>query len=550
MPLDLDSESTDCRMNAESPNDLGEPAADVSRGLPARSPLLAAWGMVTGLLLAFEGFLLAGFGAGFVNATASGTGVAGLLVGLWMVLAVRGVARRRLVTFIGLGLAWVWLIGRVIYDLPATSTNLVVLTFMAPSVGIPVHLGLAAFVITGGPIALARTVGVYRSWQRRRSLQRSSPSLWPMAGVAVRIASIVAATLAVPHLVWSTRDQQIDELAQRYARLEEGQAHPVDFGACTIVFLGYQLTDRAASAKSQAEREARYEQSWADAMADLSSVARAGARYVRVGASGDHLLEEHADQEVIDDRYMTEVRRTGIPLVLVDCQHPKVLGKRRLDWSDFCRFQRRRIEYYQRRYHPAVYFVACEPMTYHTGVLSRETAFSADAWATQLSAMCRLVKSIDTTTRTGICLLVMENSKPEWKVWSVMRNLPELDILGVEVYQPKNFGQTQERLETFGHPRATGKAFWIAETYNGWALASERRWDQDAAWLKVADSFAGGVTAEAVLVWTFGAFVPQGSFYHVVNGTLHEHWQGDERLSPVGQAFADLQRRPRSNARQ
>jgi hypothetical protein len=173
----------------------------------------------------------------------------------------------------------------------------------------------------------------------------------------------------------------------------------------------------------------------------------------------------------------------------------------------------------------------------------REATFSADSWVEQLSAMCRLVKSIDPTTRTGICLLVMENSKAEWEVWSKMRTLPELDILGVEIYEPKNFRQTLDRLEAFGHPRETGKAFWIAETYNGWALASERRWDQDAAWLNVAADFAQVAGAETVLVWSFGAFVPGGSFYKIIKGTLHERWGDGEHLSTVGQAFAGLQDR-------
>jgi hypothetical protein len=158
--------------------------------------------------------------------------------------------------------------------------------------------------------------------------------------------------------------------------------------------------------------------------------------------------------------------------------------------------------------------------------------------------MCRLVKSIDPATRTGICLLVMDGNKPEWDVWARMKTLPELDILSVEIYSPENFQQTEERLKEFGHPDAGGKTFWIAETYNGWALCGDRRWDQDVAWLHVASDFAGATRAEAVLVWTFGTFVEGGNLADYGKGGLAARWQSARRLSAVGRGFADLQTGP------
>jgi hypothetical protein len=123
-----------------------------------------------------------------------------------------------------------------------------------------------------------------------------------------------------------------------------------------------------------------------------------------------------------------------------------------------------------------------------------------------------------------------------------MKTLPELDILSVEVYAPENFRQTLDRLDRYGHPREAGKAFWIVETYNGWALCGDRRWDLDADWIRVTDGFARHTRAEAVLVWTFGAFVPGGSFWDFGKGRLHERWAGTQRLSPVGEAFQQVAR--------
>ncbi|MBE3071225.1 MAG: hypothetical protein IMZ66_13400, partial [Planctomycetes bacterium] len=107
--------------DVEPPARDGVPAAvaGAASGGRRRSRLLAVATIVSGLLTAFVGFVVFGMGMGFANCTACGTGAAGFVVGLWMVLAARGVARRRLVTFVGLGLAWAWLVGRVVTDFPA-----------------------------------------------------------------------------------------------------------------------------------------------------------------------------------------------------------------------------------------------------------------------------------------------------------------------------------------------------------------------------------------------------------------------------------------------
>lgn len=523
----------------------GAAAAGASSDGRRRSLLLAVGTVVGGLLTAFVGFVVFGMGMGFANCTACGSGAAGFVVGLWMVLAARGVARRRLATFVGLGLAWAWLIGRVVTDFPAVASSLVVVVFLLPAVGVPVVLAWAASVLLTAVAGLVRAIGAYRRWRLARADGPRLRGGRSVLGVGIRLALLVAVTFAVPPLAWNARGRTIAELAARYAPAAGPQRPTADFGVCSVVFLGYELSQQdPGPSRPRAERLAACADRVADARADLAAIAAAGARYVRMGASGDPLFEGDPDrvafQEALDDAYMDEVRRTGIPAVLVDCQHSQRLPKRP-DWQEFCGFQRRRIEYYQRRYRPSVYLVVCEPMSYHHFTLAPAAAYSAEAWASQLADMCRLVKSIDPATRTGICLLVGEGSKPEWDVWTRLKTLPELDILSVEIYEPANFGQTEERLREFGHPADTGKAFWIAETYNGWALCGDRRWDHDAAWLHVARDFASTVRAEAVLVWTFGAFVRGGSYYDYMKGRLHRPWEAGGGLSAVGQAFADLQ---------
>ena len=362
-----------------------------------------------------------------------------------------------------------------------------------------------------------------------------------IVGLTMAVVALIGVTLAGPHVIWWGRGETIDELTRKYQTPEGAPVRAVDWGTCSVVFLGYELSRHdAEKTENRNEKSAIYQRTMSDALADLEAIAMAGSQYVRVGASGDHLLLPNEVQESLDDRYMEAVRATGIPLVLVDCQHAQALGKR-LEWDEFCKFQRRRIEYYQRRYHPAVYIVACEPLTYHQFTLASEATFSADAWAIQLREMCQLVKSIDAQTRTGITVLVMDGKDPEWDVWTHLSDGPELDILSVEIYSPENFQQTEDRLAKYGHPEDVGKSFWIAETYNGWALSGKRRWDQDAAWLRVVNTFAQHTHAEAVLVWTFGAFIPGGNYYDFVKGRLHQLWDQGGRLSVVGQEFAALQ---------
>jgi hypothetical protein len=525
------------------PRQAGPPEGAARAG--RRRSLILAFGIVAaGLMTAVVGFFLFGVGMGFANATASGTGAAGIGVGLWMVMAVRGVARRRLATFVGLGLAWAWLIVRAAMDLPAVAVSGIVVVFLIPAVSVPVLLAWAAAVAAVGAGCMVRMIGSLVRWRRGPAAQRRGLAR-PALGLAVRLSLLAAVTLLVPPLVWTERAHRIAELARRYAPPEGESRRRPDFGACSVVFLGYELTQQdPGPSGTREQRLAACGNRMADAKADLASIAAARARYVRVGASGDHLFAGDADrtamQETIDDEYMDAVRRTGIPAVLVDTQHPQRLP-RRLDWQEFRQFQRRRIEYYQRRYHPNVYMVVCEPMNYHYFALRPDAAYSAEGWAAQLSDMCRLIKSIDPATRTGICLLVMEDKKPEWDVWARMKTLPELDILSVEIYEPENFRQTEDRLREFGHPSRFGKTFWIAETYNGWALCGDRRWDQDVAWLRVARDFALAVRAEAVLVWTFGSFVDGGNFYDYGRGRLHRRWESGGGLSAVGQVFADLQ---------
>lgn len=510
---------------------------------PARLlPILGISAGVTTLLVGLGMFLI---GMGFANVSASGTGTAAIFVGIWTVLATRNLRRNRPGTLVCLAVAWMWMVVRFVWDSTGTVSTLVVVLFALPAISIPLAMGWIAASVAFG-VGLTR-----RLYRLRGKLKWSAENRASFVAPTLKFAALFFLAVWIPYGLSAQRGQTIDRLAREYApgtnvagvarsgsnSTEFGKA-PVK-GTCTSVFLGYQLTDLRTGG-DRAKLEAFYSNRIADAKADLAASVKAGARYIRVGASGDHLLVPHPDQERVDDEFMAAVRATGLKTVFVDTQHPQICKKRRLSWNEFCGFQRDRISYYMKRYEPDVYYVVCEPLTYHAFTLTRETKPSTNDWTVQLEQMCKLVKSIRPATRTAICLLVQPDRDLEWEVWNRLKTLPELDIVGVEIYEPEQFAQTEERLRRYGHPKASGKSFWIAETYNGWALASARDWNQDAAWLKVTSDFGRKVEAESLLVWTFNSFLPGGCFISFEPGKLARQWAANPTLSVVGQAFEKL----------
>lgn len=504
-----------------------------------RHTAIASTAFLLGCVTIILGGLLGLIGFGFANPSPCGTGATAVMVGLWSVFAFRGLRLGRGHTLIGLSLAWFWLAVRIGTTFSKIAGSALVMGLLLPGLTVPLGVAWAILLLVFAALMLKR---LWNLRQRRKAGaiagERSFSNRQAVRAV-ILLTTLVIVTWLAPRAAAYVRGEQIAKLAKHYP-LEAGKPAPI-FGACTGVFLGYELTQHHGSDSTDgAVRRTGYDLALGDAEAELDSIVAAGARYVRMGASGDQLLENKPEQEAVDDRFMAAVKKTGLKTVLVDTQHPQVLRNHKLDWTAFCKFQRDRINYYTRRYRPDVYFVVCEPLSYHRFCLTPETSFSADAWAAQLSEMCRLVKSINPATRTGICVLVGADNEREWDVWTRMKSLPQLDILSVEIYSPDDFARTEDRLRKYGRPQELGKAFWIAETFNGWALGGGRREDQDAAWLEVADHFARHVGAETVLVWTFGTFVPGGSFLDIGSGRLNARWESAGRLSEVGLAFKKL----------
>lgn len=503
-----------------------------------------AWlSILVGALTSLLGLGLAVLGMGFANATASGTGVAAFLLGIWQVAAFRGLRRRIITTEFGLTLGWCFLLGRMVFDLPATASAFVLAAFLLPLITVPLALAwmVTSAVFLGGLVL--RLVGRWRAAALTAEAPPPNKRFWPVARVFLALLIVVGFTFVIPELVWLDRGKKIDDLVRRYSsQTLSVRKQQVEWGACTMAFLGYSLTEKIKKAPPDlATVRQRLAPSLRDSLAEVSSLDKAGAAYLRVGASGDHLLKTNWWQEAIDDEFILAIQRTGKKLVLVDTQHPKVCRDVKLSWEEFASFHTRRVDYYQQRYTPSVYIVVCEPLSYHGFVLKPGETFSPDRWATLLTGAVRRIKHANPETRTGICLLVGNDKRPEWDVWNRMKQVAELDLLSVEIYQPEDFELTSKRLQESGHPRQFGKEFWIAETYNGWALASARRWDQDERWLQAVAGFADQTEAGGVLVWSFGTFIEDGSFFEFFHpGRLADRWHGSEQLSSVGRAFADL----------
>ncbi len=210
-----------------------------------RSWLLAIVACTAGLLTALLGFVLAGVGMGFANATASGTGMAAVFVGLWTSLAGRGISRCRRVTYLGLSLGWLWLLIRIVWDWPATASSGIVVLFLVPALSVPL---IAIWLVL---VTVAGFAGAVRCWKMVRhgrscdSGDRQRSRYRTATGLAVRLAVLMAVTSLIPRLVWQDRGQKLQALAERYAPGPQQAGKAPVFGACSMVFLGYELTQHA-----------------------------------------------------------------------------------------------------------------------------------------------------------------------------------------------------------------------------------------------------------------------------------------------------------------
>jgi len=260
---------------------------------------------IAGLVTALLGFVLAGVGMGFANATASGTGMAAVSVGVWTVLAAKGIAGGRRATYLGLSLGWLWLLIRIIWDWPATASSGIVLLMLVPALSVPL---VAVWLVL---VTVAGLAGAVRSWRMIRHGRPSAPNDRQRSrhrtaiGLAVQLTVLVAVTLVVPRWVRQDRGQKLQALAEQYSSGPQQAGKAPVFGACSMVFLGYELTQHAPAGQGrEAAREAACASALRDVNAELASFVQAGSKYVRVGASGDQLVEDKPDQERVDDQYV------------------------------------------------------------------------------------------------------------------------------------------------------------------------------------------------------------------------------------------------------
>ena len=105
-----------------------------------RSRWLAIWCLAAGALSLIVGASVALAGLGFANSTTCGSGLGLAVTGVWMMLAYKGLSRRRLLTYLGLGLAWTWLLVRIILDFPAVGSAAILFLFLMPGISLPIGL--------------------------------------------------------------------------------------------------------------------------------------------------------------------------------------------------------------------------------------------------------------------------------------------------------------------------------------------------------------------------------------------------------------------------
>jgi hypothetical protein len=408
--------------------------------------------------------------------------------------------------------------------------------------------------VTFAALALLATLIIHAIslfyWKRLVPISVRSAVVW---GVIVAVLLVVVGVLQVA--MQGQRQTWLDDHLASWKA--EAASDALILGANADVTLGYSfisLDDQNADVRFDVRQ------------AELRAVLDAGASPLRVGASGDLLLEREdprlftdsatsatetqpasaateestpepaADateepsggsepspsddrldrQAAYEEEYMAEVLDSGVPLLLSDSQYsPYLLVKANDDgkttWDDFAKLHLERVRHYAELYQPAYYEVVTEPNSYanFSGIeLADDETEQLDAWVAHTQDLIAAVREVSPETRIGVTISLGQDLDEQY--YTRVLEMDGLDFIGLRIYQPAAFDRIETLIAEKGHPRDFGKELWITETWYGYCLASQRSMAMDAQWLEVAVAFAAKERIAAVFPSDFGCFLQAG----------------------------------------
>jgi hypothetical protein len=209
---------------------------------------------------------------------------------------------------------------------------------------------------------------------------------------------------------------------------------------------------------------------------DVTNLEETGVGIIRIDFYFDPwLLENSPDPKLrawaagrreAFDAVVAKIRKDGKKLFIADAaagyyanfghfrHHP-------MTWDQYRVAQQHQVETLARRYKPDYYEVVKEYRWYSDWGNISEVP-TAEQWAAQTEALCKIVKKADPKAQTAVGLIAL--SKLDHDVLQRIVHIPDLDIIGIDIYglRDLNVLLTGE-FSRFVHEH--GKEAWVAEVW-------------------------------------------------------------------------------------
>lgn len=376
--------------------------------------------------------------------------------------------------------------------------------------------------------ALALHVITLFYWKRLNPVVPRGLVVW-----GVGIAVVVLLAVGFHFLQQSQRQSWLDERRDDWTA--EAAPGSLVLGANANITLGYSF------ATANEDDDPRFDLR----MAELEALLDANVVTVRLGASGDMWLEEEqprlfdsggdddedaeptederqeaaeriARQQAYEADYMARIQEAGAELHLSDSQYSPYLlvwanDDGDIPWTDFAALHEERVRRYAQVYQPARYEVVTEPNAYgeYSGIdLPDDEAERLELWVAHTETLRDAVHEESPDTQIGVTIAIQSDFDLDY--YERILALDGIDFVSFRVYQPGAFEVIEDILAERGHPRDSGKALWLAETWYGYCLAPQRSMALDSEWLEVAVAFAQKESISGVMPSDYGCFLQEG----------------------------------------
>lgn len=394
---------------------------------------------------------------------------------------------------------------------------------LAPLGGLGMMIGMVVLLMILVLIAtLISDVITLIYWRRLGPATRRGAIVWAVvAGVLVAGALVFHFTQQAQRMAW------LDEHLKDWTA--QAATDSLRMGSTANVTLGYSFVTLDEDDDDRLDVR----------LAELSAAAEAGARVVRVTASGDMLLEAEqprlfkadedkdpaeeqakiaariARQQDDETAYLDALSQLGVGMIVSDAQYaPYLLVKandeEKTPWEEFSQIQEDRVRHYARVLQPLAYEVVSEPGQYvqYSGIAEQEDADEIGQWVAQTERLAAAVREESPQTLVGVTIAISDDFDLDF--YEQVLALESVDFVGVRIFQPAAFDVLEDVLDERGHPADHGKELWLLETWYGYCLAPQRSMDLDATWLETVAAFAAQERITTVLANDYGCFLQEG----------------------------------------